>query len=134
LTFATVAFILRHMAAKKHPTFRAWLQSELDRQGVSRREVARRLAAQHPKGVTLETVETYRRAIVRYLDPERPTVPNVQTRRAFAEALGVPFSEIPEADDEEDEQDMDATLQAIAREQADLTKRLNGLLKAKQRG
>lgn len=83
--------------------FREWLAGEMQRQNVSRREVARRLAAQHPKGVTTETVETYRRAVRRYLDPESPMRPTDSTRIAFAEAFGVDPDEVPSTEDEEED-------------------------------
>lgn len=108
--------------------FRTWLQDEIDAQGLSRREVARRMATKHPKGVTPSTAETYRRAIYKYLDPEQPSNPTQPTREAIAEALGVDPSTIP-ADDDDEEADLQATLQALLHEQAELSRRLSRALK-----
>jgi transcriptional regulator with XRE-family HTH domain len=110
-------------------TFRTWLAGEMERQGLSRREVARRLAASHPQGVTPSTTETYRRAVRRYLDAEDPQSPTAQTRTAFAVALEVDPAEVPSSDDDEEE-DLAAALQALAREQAEMSRRLNRVLKA----
>lgn len=108
-------------------TFRDWLAGEMDRQGLSRREVARRLALQHPKGVTVDTVETYRRAIRRYLDPVDPQRPNPTTRLAFADALEADPADVPTVDDEvEDVVD----LAELMREQAALSRRVRRALKA----
>lgn len=111
-------------------TFRDWLAGEMDRQGLSRREVARRLAVQHPKGVTPDTVETYRRAIRRYLDPVDPQRPNPTTRLAFADALEADPADVPTAEDEaEDVED----LAGLLREQAMMTRRIERALKAGQK-
>lgn len=116
------------MARSKHRTFRSWLRSELDSQKLPRRELARRLAAKHPSGVTQQTIETYRRAIYRYLDETDPMQPNEQTRGAFADALGVDPSEVPSEDEDEDF-DAIAALQAMARDQAELQKRMRRLMR-----
>jgi len=91
-------------------TFRDWLTGEMKRQEVTRRGLARRLAAQHPEGVTDATVETYRRSIYKYLHPTRPTKPTNPTRAAFAEALGVSPDEVPSTEDEEEAEDLMAPL------------------------
>lgn len=116
------------MAAQTPRSFRFWLNEQLEANGISRREIARRLAAQHPGGVTHQNIETYRRAIYRYLDDTDPMLPNKQTRSAFAVALGCDPSEVPSPDDEEPAPDLSATLQMLAREQADLSRRMNRLL------
>lgn len=79
-------------------TFRDWLAAEMEKRQLSRREIARRLAAQHPKGVNVDTTETYRRAIRRYLEVD-PQVPTEQTQRAIAAAIGADPSELPSGDD-----------------------------------
>lgn len=93
----------------KQQTFRTWLAGEISKQGLTRREVARRLAAKHPEGVTATTIETYRRAIYKYLDAERPAKPTQPTRQAFADALGVDAAQIP-SDDEDEEDDLERAL------------------------
>ena len=109
-------------------TFRDWLASEMEKRSVSRREIARRLAAQHPRGVTPDTVETYRRAVRRYLEAD-PQVPTEQTQAAIARALGVDPADLPSGDDEEEDGDLAATLQALAREQKELSRRLQRALR-----
>jgi hypothetical protein len=118
------------MATTAPRSFRSWLISQLEEQAIPRRELARRLAARHPEGITPQTIETYRRAIYRYLDVTEPMLPNLQTRSAFAAALGVSPSEVPSTDDEEGEPDLSATLQALAREQAELSRKLTRALRA----
>lgn len=109
-------------------TFRDWLAGQMETRELSRREVARRLAAQHPRGVTADTTETYRRAIRRYLETD-PQVPTEQTQKAIAVAIGVDPSELPDGDDEDEDEDMAATLQALVREQKELSRRLERALK-----
>lgn len=118
-----------HMGAA---TFREWLSDEIQRQEIPRRELARRLARKHPEGATPQTIETYRRAIYKYLDPSAPTVPTTTTRAAFAEVLGVDPSEMPASDDEEDSEDMAQMLTRLAREHAELSRQLTRALKAVQ--
>lgn len=67
---------------------------------MSRRELARRLAAKHPDGVNEKTVGNFRTAIRRYLKGDQN--PNAQTRKAYAEALGIDASLLPEDDEDED--------------------------------
>lgn len=110
-------------------TFRDWLAGEMQRQGLSRREVARRLAVHHPKGVTPDTVETFRRAVRRYLDPVDPQRPNPTTRLAFADALEADPADVPTAEDEaEDVTD----LADLMRQQAALNRQLKRALKERQ--
>lgn len=97
------------------PTFRDWLTGEMRRQNVTRRGLARRLAAQHPEGVNEATTETYRRAVYKYLHPVRPTKPTNQTRAAFAVALGVSPDEVPSTEDEEDDDLMAPLMRELRR-------------------
>lgn len=92
--------------------FRDWLGSEMERQGLSRREVARRMAEKHPSGVTPQTTETYRRAIRRYLDVENPQRPTAPTRNAIADALDVPRESVPTDDEEEEDLQLALLLRA----------------------
>lgn len=113
--------------ANPSPTFKEWLTGAISDSGMSKREIARRMAAKHPKGVTLETIETGRRTLNKILAGDlTPTQP---TRDSIAEALGR-TDQPSESDEEED--DLQATLQALAREQAELNRRLNRALKAVQ--
>lgn len=109
-------------------TFRDWLAREMETRQLSRREIARRLASQHPKGVTADTTETYRRAIRRYLETD-PQVPTEQTQKAIAVAIGVDPAELPAGEEDDDEEDMAATLQMLVREQKELSRRLERALK-----
>lgn len=114
----------RHMATA---TFRDWLGREIERQNLTRRALARKLAQKHPEGVTPSTIETYRRAIYKYLDPAKPANPSESTRLAFADALGIKPDEIPVDDEEEDPV---AALHALAREHAELARKYKRALKA----
>lgn len=84
----------------------------MERQGLSRREVARRMAEKHPDGVTPQTTETYRRAIRRYLEVENPQKPTQQTRHAIADALGVDRGSLPTEEDEEEDLQLALLLRA----------------------
>ena len=111
------------MAAATHPNFRVWLTDQFAETGIARRELARRLAAKHPQGVTPATIDTNRRAIYRYLDEANPMIPTQQTRVAFAEAFGVDPATVPsEDDDEESQADLDASLRLIAVQRAELSR------------
>lgn len=66
-------------------TFKEWLERTLERQQVSRRELARRLATRHP-GDYEEAVETHRRSVRRILAGR--TRPSNKTREAIQDALG----------------------------------------------
>jgi hypothetical protein len=114
------------MGKRTHKTFRGWLQHELTTQGIARREVARRLATKHPKGATPETIETYRRAIYRYLDESSPMIPNQSTRAAFAEALGVSLEEVPTEDEDED-LDIELAVTQMTRELRSLRRALKAV-------
>lgn len=109
-------------------TFQRWLDDQLSSRGVKRRELARRLAAKHPEGITATTIETHRRAIYRYLDGSM--VATNPTRRAYAEALGVDPATVPMVEDEEEE-DLDAALDALTREAAAMWRRVSRLKKAR---
>ena len=81
--------------------FGTWLNSQMETKDVSRRELARRLAAKHPKGVTPGTIETYRIAIRRYLAGTQ--VPVATTREAIADALEIDRASLPDEEDEEED-------------------------------
>ena len=102
------------MAVSPTGGFRGWLGERMSERGLTNRGLARLLAEKHPAGVTPQTLETYRRAVRRYRSGAK--VPNEQTRQAFAEVFGVDPSEVPD----EEEPDLGATLQAMARELAEL--------------
>jgi transcriptional regulator with XRE-family HTH domain len=107
--------------------FRDWLSDAIPTSGLSKREIARRMAAKHPRGVNLNTIETGRRTLNKILAGDlTPTQP---TRDSIAEALG--RDDAPAVTDEDDEEsDLSSTLQALAREQAELSRRLSRALKA----
>jgi hypothetical protein len=115
------------MGSASHDTFRGWLSQKLVDEGVPRRELARRMASKHPAGVNPQTIETFRRAIYRYLDDTDPMRPNEQTRAAVAEAFGVDPSEIP--DDTEEEPDLAAALRMMAAQNRTLTRQLRRMAK-----
>lgn len=77
-------------------TFRDWLEGEIGRQGVSRRELARRLAAQYPGSGDTEA-NSQRTTLKRILGGKtrRPSKP---TRDAICDALGV-SRDAPPVDD-----------------------------------
>lgn len=102
------------MATSPTGGFRGWLGERMQERGLTNRGVARLLAEKHPSGVTSQTLETYRRAVRRYRSGAK--TPNEQTRRAFAEIFGVDPAEVPD----EEEPDLESTLQAMARELAEL--------------
>lgn len=106
------------------PKFGIWLKQAIAESGLSKREIARRMAAKHPKGATPETVDTARRTLNKIVGGEQtPTQP---TRDSIAAALG--RGDAPLVDDDE-EIDLAATLQAIAREQAEVNRKLSRALK-----
>lgn len=85
------------------------------------------MAAKHPRGVTAETIDTYRRTLNKIIAGElTPTQP---TRDAISAALGRFDAPVVGDDDMEDE-DLEATLQALAREQAELGRRIARLGKS----
>lgn len=110
-------------------TFREWLGQEMERQGVSRRELARRLAEGQP-GDPRDVAESQRRSVRRILNGE--TNPTPRTRTSICKALGIDPSEAPSSDDEEDS--LAATLQAMAREHAEHGRKLRSALKAIRNG
>lgn len=111
---------------KPSTQFRDWLAAALPESGMSKSEVARRMALKHPLGVTHGTKETARRTLNKIL--AGTLTPTRATQAAIAEALG--RTDAPADDDEESEQDLPATLQALAREQAELSRRLSRALRA----
>jgi transcriptional regulator with XRE-family HTH domain len=114
-------------SVKSSPKFREWLAVAVPRSGLSKREIARRMAATHPRGVTPDTIETGRRTINKILSGDlTPTQP---TRDSIAAALE--RDDAPSViEDEEEEPDLEATLQALAREQVELGRRLARALKS----
>lgn len=98
---------------KPSPKFRGWLAEAVPQSGLSKREIARRMAAKHPLGVTAETIDTARRTVNKILAGDlTPTQP---TRDSIAAALE--RDDAPSVvDDEEEEPDLEATLQALARD------------------
>lgn len=68
------------------------------------------MATRHPRGVTPDTIETARRTVNKILAGDlTPTQP---TRESIAAALE--RGDAPSVDDEEEEPDLAATLQALA--------------------
>jgi transcriptional regulator with XRE-family HTH domain len=78
-------------------TFGEWLGGELARLGVSRRELARRLAAQYPGGDDLEAQDSQRRTVRRILSGATKH-PTRQTRDSICDALDVPRESAPDED------------------------------------
>lgn len=104
------------------PAFKDWLADVLVGTGVSRRELARRLAEKHPEGVTDKTLDSQRKTVRRILSGDsNPTQP---TREAICDALGVPRDECPSADDE-------AADSQITRDEFSVWKRVNRKLEMK---
>jgi hypothetical protein len=97
--------------------FRTWLSGEMERQGVSRRELARRLSAGNP-----ERFSSYRRQVTRWLDPDSPVSPRNETRQAIAVALGANADDVPSEEDEES--DLLAQLAPLTRSMRSLEERL----------
>lgn len=81
-------------------TFAEWLEAELAKQGMSRRELARRLAAQYPGGDDLDAQESQRRTVKRILNGKTHK-PTKQTRDSICDALDVP-RDAPPADSADD--------------------------------
>jgi transcriptional regulator with XRE-family HTH domain len=83
--------------------FGARLRAELDRQGISNRELARRLDPADPEGA--------RRSIARWLAPrDRAVTPSRPNVAAIAAALGVQPEELQPEEDDDEESDLAATL------------------------
>lgn len=111
---------------KSSPIFRDWLSEAITASGLSKREIARRMAARHPKGVNLETIETARRTVNKILAGDlTPTQP---TRDSISGALERDDAPAVSDEDEEDS-DLPSALQALVREQAELSRRLSRALK-----
>jgi hypothetical protein len=106
------------------PSYREWLADAIQESGLSKREVARKLAAKHPNGVSLETIESYRRTIRKILfDGQTPRDP---LRASIGEALD--RDDYPTGADE-DEDDLEATLAALTREHPQLARALTRLVR-----
>lgn len=105
-------------------TFKDWLGERVGEGPgrVSRRELARRLAAA-PDGAT--DAESHRRSIRRFLDGA--VNPTNATRKSIGAVLG--DDSYPMVEDE-DEEDMAATLQALVREQAAIGRRIRKVARA----
>lgn len=114
---------------KPSPKFRKWLSDSIEESGLSKREVARRMAAGHRDGVTAETIDTGRRTINKILSGDlQPTQP---TRDLIAAALK--RDDAPSIDDEEEEPDLQETLRdlrQLAIEQARLQRQVKRVLQA----
>lgn len=89
------------MAGRERETnFSRWLRATLTEQNKSVRGLSREIAATYKGGATVSNTETVRRALNKYLGEGR--LPSGPMRAAIAEALGVPVTELPEDDDEEE--------------------------------
>jgi transcriptional regulator with XRE-family HTH domain len=107
------------------PAFRDWLAEAIGQAKISKRELARRMAARHPRGATADTVETARRTINKILAGDMtPTQP---TRDSIAAALGRDDHPSVSADEDDEVPDLDATLAAMAREAAELARMMRRL-------
>jgi transcriptional regulator with XRE-family HTH domain len=99
-------------ATPRSPLFRDWLGDAITRSGLSKREIARRMAAKHPRGVTYETMETGRRTINKILAGElTPTQP---TRDSIADALDRDDHPSESADDDEEAEPVSELLMRAA--------------------
>lgn len=112
---------------KPSPNFREWLSAAIESSGLSKREIARRMAAKHKNGVTYETIETGRRTLNKILSGDlTPTQP---TRDTIAEALD--RDDAPSTDDDdEDELLSSLDVRSLLRAQRDLNRRVTRALKA----
>jgi len=70
------------MGRRPRSLFGEMLRRELETQGVSQRELARRLTLQQP-----ERLENMRRSLIRYIHGE--VIPTTSAREAIADALAV---------------------------------------------
>lgn len=104
--------------------FRGWLAEAVSASGLSKREIARRMAAKHPQGVSHDTIETARRTINKVL--AGTLTPRNPLRESIAAALG--RGDFPSVEDE-DEDDLQATLQKLA-EDPQAARAVSRLLKA----
>lgn len=105
-------------------TYREWLAEAIPASGLSKREIARRMAAMHPRGVSLDTIETGRRTVNKILAGD--LTPRDPLRSSIAAALG--RDDHPSVQDEEDD-DLEATLFALTREQPQLARALIRLVR-----
>jgi transcriptional regulator with XRE-family HTH domain len=110
---------------KRSPQYREWLAEAVETSGLSKREIARRMATRHPRGVTADTIDTARRTVNKILAGDlTPTQP---TRDSIAAALA--RADGPAVGDEEEEPDLAETLHALAREQSELSRKLDRALR-----
>lgn len=101
--------------------FSEWLGQAIRESGLSKRQLARRMAAKHLRGATPDTIETARRTLNKILAGDlNPTVP---TRDAIAEALG--RDDHPKDDPDDEEVDLAEALDAVARELAALSRQVS---------
>lgn len=120
--------VLRMAPVKHSPQYRDWLADAVESSGLSKREIARRMASRHPRGVTADTIDTARRTVNKILAGDlTPTQP---TRDSIAAALE--RADGPLVGDEEEEPDLQATLQSLVREQSELSRKLDRALRAVQ--
>lgn len=114
---------------KSSPLFRDWLAEALGTSGLSKREVARRMARSHPRGVTPETIETGRRTINKILQGAlTPTQPTRDSIAAALERDDAPA--VPSPDDDDEEPDLPSMLLALVAEQSEMSRKLERALKA----
>jgi len=113
-------------SVRRSPNFQEWLAGAIPASGLPKREVARRMAARHPRGATYDTIETARRTLNKIL--AGTLTPTQPTRDLIAVALD--RDDAPGAGEDDGEDDSAGTLHALAREQADLSRRLSRALKA----
>ena len=100
--------------------FSEWLGQAIRESGLSKRQLARRMAAKHVRGATPDTIETARRTLNKILAGDlNPTQP---TRDAIAAALG--RDDQPSDDPDEEEADLAAQLAHIARELSTLQRKV----------
>lgn len=106
LTYSPQGFTFSAVApVKASPMFRSWLAEALEGSGQSKREIARRMAAKHPRGVTHDTIETARRTLNKILSGDlTPTQP---TRATIAAALE--RDDFPSVEDDEEPSAMPLT-------------------------
>jgi len=95
------------------PRFREWLEDAIADSGLSKREIARRIATKHQDGANFQTIETYRRTLNKIIAGKlTPTNP---TRTVIAAAIGL--EDFPtEEDDEVDEVDRALAVLAAKRD------------------
>lgn len=111
--------------------FRSWLSEAVQESGLPKREIARRMAAKHPRGVNTDTIETARRTLNKILAGDlTPTQP---TRDWVADALERDDApSVASEDDDDEESDVASVLLQIVRRQRDLDRDLSRVLKAVQ--